>query len=439
MINFLFALWIVAMPIVFSFSDLIGGSELILGQNLVIGLQLIIIGIIYSIYLLFKTLINFDLKSIWNKLKQLIKKPLFIVVLILAISMIISTLINGVKAYTLIYYSYFIVFYIIYHLDKNQLKKVLCVFLIVNAITCVMGFIDPANDFMPGFYDNSYPLSNQYRNPNYTGYVLAICMILVVLNLLKAKDWKIYVFNGLLFSIFSIAIFMNGSFSPITSVFAVLIVYMIYLWIKDKKFPLKLLIILLCFSGFAFIVDLIPNINSYRTCGYNYFLECIAVFDNIFDTNILSLFNIETIAGADGWDRDELRVKALSALNPLNGNILPFIFGYGAAFFSSIGPHLIYIGLTLDYGIITTITYILMLIYFLINIFKCKKNEIVITVILTFAVFIFNSFFCDIMDDWYWLFVCVIAVGFKLIKLQKLEINNKKHSIDKDLKEYEVK
>ena len=289
-----------------------------------------------------------------------------------------------------------------------------------------MGFIDPTVSFMPGFYKDgeliAYSLSNQFMNPNYTAYIVSACLIFVIFRLKDFMKWQDSVFYGLLFFIFGFYLFMNGSFAPITSIFIVLIVYLLYLWIKDKKFPLRLFLMFVSLCLFAFIVDFIPNINIYRTCDYNYFLECISVFDNIFNTNILSNFiTEETIIGSDGWDRGTFISNSLNALNPLDGNLKQFFFGYGAGYYSILTPHLLYLGLALDFGIITTLAYITILIYYIVVLLKCKKDKDIINLALVFAVFLFNSFFGSLMMYWYWLFVSVLAIGFKLIKLSKVE------------------
>lgn len=422
MFKFILALWIAIIPIIFSISDFVGISESVLGVNFDIQLQLVLIAMIYMFYIIFNSLFKFDYKKFIEKYKNIYRKPSFILVAFILFSMIISSIINGVNSYSLSYFTIFIIFYIVYSLDKNQINKFLTVLLFSIAITCIMGFIDPTASFMPGFYGEgeiiAYPLSNQFFNPNYTAYVVSGCLILVILRLKDFKNWQDCVFNGLLFLIFGFYLFMNGSFSPITSIFVVLIVYLLYIWIKEKKLPLRLLIMFISLCLFAVVVDFIPNINMYRTCDYNYFLECISVFDNIFDTNILSHFiNIETIPGSDGWNRSEFLLQSINALNPFIGNVKEFFFGYGSTYFTTLKPHLLYICLALDFGIITTIGYIAILIYYIIMLKKCKKDKDIINLALVFAVFIFNSFFGSLIMYWYYVFVAMLAVGFKLMKI----------------------
>lgn len=422
MVNFIFAVWVAVIPLVFSVTDLIG-------MPLEIPVQCFFIAGLYILYLLIKFAFNFDFSRFCKWIKEkLTRKSTYLFILFL-LFILVSTIINGDKGFSLFYFSFFIIFCILFNLNENQTKKFIELLIITVAITCIMGLIDPQATFMPGFYKSndeiSYiSLSNQYYNPNYAGYVVAMCMTMLVFKLKDASNWKNYVKYGLIFVIYSIYLYMNGSFVPISAVYLILFVLIIFYWIQEKKFPLKLLYILLLFAAFAFIVDAMPNVNLYRTCGYNYFLELIAAFDNIFGTNLLSLFNIETIAGADGWDRDELLSSAISSINPLingnsangyssNSNIMNFFFGAGAGAFIWFMPHNNFICVLLDYGIFVLILYVAILIYYFIRFFKSEKNTL--QTMLAAVVFIMSmmGFFGTIMVFWYWLFISVLGAGFK--------------------------
>ena len=413
--NFAFALWLVFMPIIQSLLDLIGLLNLLTGINLLI-LQIEIWGICFTVFKIITFFTGSDKKQFFISFKSKIKNPIFYLVSGLIISIVISSFINGIYEYTFAYYSCFLIFNCIYNLEKYQTKIFTKLLLIIIAMSCVMGFIDPTNSFMPGFYENCFPLSLHFWNPNYSSYIVSICIIIVVFAIKSANKIQNYVFYILLFCIYALYLFMNGSFVAITLVFLTIILLIVFFWIKDKKFPIKFLMLLLAFIPFGFIVDLIPNINHYRTCDYNYFIECLAVVDNILGTKFLSLSGIESVAGADGWNRSEYLMLAFSKLNPAEGNLIHLLFGYGAGYFSQIRPHNSYIGLCLDYGIFTSLFYIAILIYFFIKYFKCKnKSDTIAPAVIIFMVSIIEFFGC-LLIYWVWLYICILAFGFKAMK-----------------------
>ena len=427
MINFLFALWIATMPLVHSFFDLIGINKQLIGINFDIPMQIVFVGIFYLLYQLFKTVFTFNFLELKNSLSKCFKKKYTYILLSIILLIFISTLINGFHAYTLFYIGIIVIFHCVYNLDKFQLKKFINVSIFVTAITCTMGLLDPFGNFMPGFTGElSFPLSNQYLNPNYVGYLVAMCLAIVILKLFYAKDIKNYILYGLIFGIYSLYIFMNASFVPITGVFFILVVLIVFFWIKNKKFPFKLLYLFLIYASFAFIVELIPNINSYRTCGFNYYLEFIAVFDNIFGTDILSIFNIERIAGADGWDRDNLALQTLIKLSPFNGNIVHFFFGYGALGIVGIAPHNVYLCLWFDYGIFAMLLLLVLQICYFIKFFKSEKTDMLIILSTTLLIMMVMGLFGGITSYWIWLQVGAMAGGYKIMNNQKHKgiINN---------------
>ena len=72
-------------------------------------------------------------------------------------------------------------------------------------------------------------------------------------------------------------------------------------------------------------------------------------FDNIFNTDILSIFNIDSVSGADGWDRKELLI---ASWNSIKESPLGFILGQGAGHFYNTRPHNIFLATWLDFGLI---------------------------------------------------------------------------------------
>jgi len=162
--NFAFALWLIFMPIIQSLLDIIGLLDLLTGINLFI-LQIEIWAICYTVFKIVTFFIGNEKKQLILGFKSKIKNPIFYLVSGLIISIVISSMINGIYEYTLSYYACFLIFNCIYNLEKYQTKIFTKLLLIVIAISCVMGFIDPSNSFMPGFYESSFPLSLHFWNP----------------------------------------------------------------------------------------------------------------------------------------------------------------------------------------------------------------------------------------------------------------------------------
>jgi hypothetical protein len=217
------------------------------------------------------------------------------------------------------------------------------------SISCFLGLIDPSARFVPGFDINAYPLSLQFFNPNYSAYTMALVSILNTWILCTTKKKTQRIISIIAFILLNIFLFMNGSFAPITFVLITLFLMIIFTWLKEKQCPIKLIICFACTICCSFVVDLFPNINNYRSCDYNYFLELIAVIDNYLGTDILQLFNISNIPGADGWGRDSLQKAAWSEILK---DATTFLFGKGSGGNFQFIPHNTFLCLWLNYGII---------------------------------------------------------------------------------------
>ena len=284
-----------------------------------------------------------------------------------------------------------------------------------------MGFIDPFGKFMPGFDSLEYPLSTHFYNPNHSAYVIGTLLILTMCLLNFAKTKKENIFYGIIFAIYSFFMFLNGSFGPISAVFLAGALIIVYLWVINKKLPLKMAIIWLCLIPFAFLVELYPNINSIRTCDYNYFLELIAVFDNIFNTDLLSIFNIDKIIGADGWDRNEL---LLASLNSIKETPLGFILGQGAGHFYTTRPHNIYLATWLDFGLLSMLIFTSLCVILFVKFLKLKKEgKAVYQFPAATLGFLIMGFFGSTISYSFVYFIFVFAISYKLV-LEKYKIKN---------------
>lgn len=376
-----------------------------------LGYFLILFAGFYFCFMAFRLIEFFLHKDKKEQFINFIKKPGVWIAFALFLTILISAFINGFNINTLVYFSYIAVFSCFFTLKKEQIMPVLNTILIIIAICCVMGFIDPKNTFMPGFNKQSYPLALQFFNPNYSGYVVCMLLVVVIGLLYSSKTKKQHIFYGIIFCVFSFFIFLNGSFAPITAVFVVVLGLVAFYWVKDKKFPLKLFIIWLLLIPFAFLVELYPNVSDVRTCEYNYFLEVIAVFDNIFGTDLLSLFNIEFIMGSDGWERDELLAAALKSITE---SPIAFMFGHGAGFYNQIRPHNNYLSVWIDCGVFTLVLYLAMLVFIFVKYFKQKKTKRQIIFPFSCFAFLFVSFFGSLIYYSYIYFLVVFAITAKI-------------------------
>ena len=337
--------------------------------------------------MLFSSLNLLSLSNFKEKLLSVIKKPIIIVLIIMCSWIILSILINGVyNIYLVFLIAYFLVFCNFYIMDKKCLRIVLNTFLIIGATSFILGMINPTNDVVPGFIVQAYPFSTHYRNPNHSAYVAAILAIVVYNYFNKSTKVGHYIYYAVLYSVFSYFLFLNGTYSAIFAVFVVEFFEVVFIWIKFKKCPIKLLSLFILLFPLCFLSDIYPNIANIRTCGYNFFLESFAVFDNIFGTDFLSLFGIDNIVGADGWDRNTLVSETFTHLTSSFHN---FVFGAGAGTMYELVPHNVLLSLWLDFGIVVPVCLVIILVLLFIK--HCKSqfklvNFAHISVVITYCI-----------------------------------------------------
>ncbi len=405
-LNICFAMWLALMPMVVFLFDIVS-------IKFILPYQTVAWGILYFICLVIG-LLRFCLKGGRLEFNKLKNPYMLIVGLILAWIMISSLINQAFNVQLIIYLSYFLMFLCIYRLDKIWVKVVLNTLLVSVAISCVMGFIDPYAKFMPGFKYAELNMSLHFNNPNYAAYVVASLAIVcfVKFNSSQGKFWN--TFYLVIYLIYATHLFMNGSFVPISILFMLEIIIQVILGIKAKHLQRKMLITTIVLIPICFLVDLIPNIEKIRTCQYNYFLEGIAVFDNIFKTNILSLFGINGIAGSNGWDRQDLLITSLKALT---SSSKMFIFGGGAGTFTIYTPHNGTLSLALDFGVVMPILFASLLVVLSINLIRQKfdlNNLYTIYPIISLLIcYIFGSIMCNS----FYVFIIMLAVLFKNIKI----------------------
>jgi len=380
--NLVFSLFIICLPLEISLFHLIGLTFV----------NFDILLVIYAFLYLF--FLSVYLSKNFNniKFKDLLKDPVIILILVLLFWMLLSTIVTGSFNHIFVtYMSFFCVVVNFVLLDSKYKKLILDVFISVIAICCIMGFIDPKGSFMPGFLSTAYKFSLQFYNPNHIGYVVVLTELLIVG--LYLKDTNVYkkVFYAITFVIIGFYIFLNGSFAPITAIVLGLVIYFIYLWIARKKFPLDMLSIIFLFLLLSALVDSIPFLRSVRFTDYGYLVECVAVFDNIFNTNLLELILGESVKvpGADGWTRGELIAKSFVYLGE------SFMFGKGCGFSNDFRPHNEILYLSLDFGVIAGLIYVTLLVLLIIRSFK-QKTKLRTVLIISIICYYFSGLFGNI-------------------------------------------
>ena len=408
-INILFAFYIVLMPI---FSVLLG----CIGVDFSIGNQLFFWTIFFMVFLFVCLLINaYKRKKIGINLKN----KYFGLTMALLLWISISSIVNRNFSIDLLFYiSYFCIFVCFYKLDKKFFNLLLNILIGCMVVSCVLGFVDPYNRFMPGFNFNAAPMSLQFSTSNYAAYIVAALTILCFIRYEFQSKRLLSFFYGISYLVFCFYLFMNGSFIAITSVLMLEIFSVIFLSIKHKKFQCKMLMLFIVAIAICFLVELVPNIENIRSCRYNYFLECVAVMDNVLHTNFLAMFNISEVPGADGWSRSEY---AQDSLSKCTGSVKSIIFGDGAGTFSDYKPHNAFLSLFLDFGIVLPILFGVLIFFVYKEAFKFKRETLSNQLVYVITSFLLCYMFGSIVYNSFYVYIILMAGVFNF--KSKKEVN----------------
>lgn len=404
-INLIFAYTLVFMPLV----------TLLLGfwSGFSLAMELVYFSVAYLIFLIFH-LPYLGLLGGWKeRIKSWINFPT-IVACVMLVWALVTGFAHGKVNVTFLHYLGFFEIYICFRkLDKSKYKNLIYTFLVVLLVSVVCGLIDPHGTFIPGFHTEGFPYSIEFTNPNYSGYVVTVALVYVISKLSgqTTRNEKILFISC--FVLFSVFLFANGSFVPISGVVLFSIIMIIFKWVKLKKCPLELLSIFLSFLILSILIDFCPWWTKYRNCGDSYLWECVAVFDNIFHTHIYEYFRGDVLAGADGWDRNSL---ALAALRTSCSSVTAFLFGFGPGYYLEIRPHMHLLALWLDFGIVVPVCYVLLVGYVIYKFFKNKQNQLAnLTMISCFGVYSIMAFFGSMTFQSFTYFVPVFAMAYKYI------------------------
>jgi hypothetical protein len=269
---------------------------------------------------------------------------------------------------------------------------------------------------MPGLDNEAYYVALHFTNPNYAAHVVSALALVCFIQFDKASTRLWNAFYLIIYLIYATHLFINGSFAGITFFIMLQIIIQIIVGIKSKKIHFKMLVLSLMLLPICLLVDLLPNIQIMRTCAYNYLVECVAVFDNIFNTNLLSKFGIDWVAGADGWNRSEL--VELSWKERLSSP-KSFIFGGGAGLFYQYRPHNGILSLMLDFGVVLPVLFILFVGCLIIKTIKSKTQLSKIVYLPTIICFLMCYMTGSIVPNSFYIFMIILALLFSDIFTQQ--------------------
>ena len=400
-VNLIFSLFITFLPLLISILDLLLGT-LISWDTLIIFFVLVCI-IFYAVYFM---KFGFRLKD-----KTVFKSPIFYIIMSMLIWIILSCIVtNTLNIGVLVITGYIIAGICVYLLKKEYRIIIINCMIAMMTVCVIMGFIDPYNNFMPGFLTDGYMYSMQFYNPNHTANAVAIIFALVVGMIVHSKVvWQkcLYILS---FILLSFHLFLNGSFASLIALFIAMIIYLIYRWKVTKKFPVEILLLICSFCLTSVLVDIIPFLRAIRFQNHGFFVECLAIFDNIFGTKLCLLISGKpTVDGADGWDRMDLWASAIQYISESP------IFGKGVGFSrTELRPHNVILYLCVDFGVVMGLLYIALFVMIIISTFKNHmKTHLTVPLLMSIIAYFVAGLFGNIKTQGFIYFVLVMAMILK--------------------------
>ena len=395
--NLIFALFIVFLPLTISAIDLIFGALVYIDTLLIF--FVIAWLLFYCVYFL---------KGGRIRLKSFLKSPIFYILLSMVLWIILSCIFtNTFNSGVMVILGYVLAGISVFLLKKEHRMIVINCMIVMMTICVIMGFFDPYNQFMPGFLPDAYRYSMQFYNPNHTANAVAIILALVIGMIVTTKVvWQkcLYILS---FILLTTHMFVNGSFASLIAIFVGMIIYFIYKWIVTKKLPVDLLLIICGFCMLSVIVDVVPFLRDIKFNDHGFFTECLAVFDNVFGTNLCwQISGMSTVPGADGWSRWELWSMSLQYMGESP------IFGKGVGFCrNELRPHNAILYLCVDFGIVMGLLYIALFVMIIISTFKNRsKSPITIPLIISIITYFIAGIFGNIKTQGFIYFVIVVAM-----------------------------
>ncbi len=357
-----------------------------------------------------------------------VKEKLVITMIILTFVCLVCVLISGfVKHFAinnLQILLYVFLFISVLLLDKKQSKVFLIVLIANFALSCLLGIMDPNGYVIPGFSSNHVASALFFVHANYSQAIAALLIVIVYHMMIKEKNPILSFMYVLFFVIIGLHMFLNSSSAGISCVFVILVINIIVDWIRTKKFPLKVFLVFLSYVSFAFLIELYPNIYNLRTGHYNYFIEVVDVFDNIFGTNLTkSWFNIEYVPGSNGWERDKLLANSIATVwgnssMSFGERLINNLFGLGGGTLHTLRPHNMFVGGWVDFGLIFAISLYSLFIVGIIYIAKKAGKRIyeVLPYIYAMIAYLIATMFGSMLVYHFIYFVAIFALAFNKVK-----------------------
>ena len=375
-----------------------GESFMSLTRGTSIYLLLFIFLVIYVSFIVKNAILNSNNKFIDYNLKCL-----SICLLLAMLFMLVNLLFNRGNLYILFLLLTFIcVSYSILCLDKKNLRLLVYFFIFSMAFNVLLGLVDIRNEFIPPFTMFVYPMSLQFSNPDYSSILIILLLFFTILCLCYEKKKWLKILLWTCFLVVNIGLFIGGVYASETAYFLGLFAIFIWFIIRKDKHSKLIFIALIISVVISFLVWLIPGMNDISTANANYFYESIAVIDHKFGTHLLKAIStffskifgggsINSVAGSDGWNRDELNMEALRVIF---SSVWCCVFGKGIGFsIATVQPHNLFLNIWMDYGLIGLSFVLFIIIYVFVNFFKSKKNKVNIILFITTVSLLFNYWF----------------------------------------------
>lgn len=406
-INLVLAFAIIFAPILTSLICLLGAEIDFLNVQL----------IIYAFYIMTK-IISISLNLRFFKFRKL--DILEILTISLFLMLCVTEIINAPIEFNFIFtLGYFFIFLIFRKVDKKYYKALLYSFILTIAVCSIMGLCDLENNYMPGFEEITYPMSLQFFNPNYSGYITSMAILLCIFVLFTyKKKWEQIVF-WIVYVVLNVCLFVNGCYSAEFAMFIGELFLLLYLWIKNKKCPWIVLICMLISIASSFVY-----VHGYSSSRANFMFESLAIIDEKLETKLVlkvstffdKLFGtgiIEFVDGADGWGR--VGAKEL-AWREITANSHSVLFGYGILYNNNVLVHNVMLQIWLEYGIINLLLYVSILVVLVVRLIKTKFTSYNIFMIAVMIVVIGICQYFGCLDPYsFTYFSCLLSILAKEI------------------------
>ena len=405
-----------------------------IGLNFEITWQWIVIAFLFGL----AWFVQFSFNLTKLKLKKL---NLFeILGLSLIVLFVIVMFVSGVSQFAtlLLYFSYILLFFLVLKVDKKYYKLLAYIFIVEMVVDSILGVIDLNNKWIPGFFEDSYAFSMQFKNPNYAAYIIVAAIMLCMYYYLNSEKKADKILTASSFVLLNVFLFFNGTFVAETTLFIAEIALVIYFWIKNKKFPLWL--------GIAFAVTFICSffrINRYSSSTTIYIFEVLALMDSYLGTNFIG-FILDNFKGSEkiiyglsstSMARDEVLAKAINislkepqwnrgglatrAIEYCTLGFMPFVFGNGIGFANEvIRPHNLFLWWWVDFGIVFSILFYALCVTLIVMFAKSKNKAKIIFPFIIFCAYLFMYNF-GVTDYSFVVFIVIFAGLYKALKEEK--------------------